>query len=170
VPPLNRIIEFARKEGWAIFASRDWHPPVTKHFKEYGGIWPVHCVAGSKGAEFHKDLDISNAIIVSKGMGNNDDYSAFDGVTESSVSSIKQMPLRYALRAKGIDQVVVGGLATDYCVKETALAASKLGFIVTFLSDASKAVNLKPDDEMNAIHEMKNLGVRIMTVNEVING
>ena len=163
VEPLNKLSNHARKNGWSIFVSRDWHPPVTKHFKNFGGIWPVRCVAESKGAEFHCDLDISNSIIVSKGMGNNDDYSAFDGVTEG-------LPLRYALQAKNVDELFIGGLATDYCVKETVLSACKFGFKVNFLKDASRAVNISINDEDTAINEMKKLGARIITVDEALNG
>lgn len=162
ITQLNKMVGHARKNGWPVFASRDWHPPVTKHFKNFGGIWPVHCVAESKGAEFHSDLDISNAIIVSKGMGNNDDYSAFDGVAEN-------LPLRYALQAKNVNELYIGGLATDYCVKETVLSACKFGFRVNFLKDASRAVNINPNDESLAINEMKKFGARIITTDEAMN-
>lgn len=164
VNPINNLINFGRQNGWQIFVSRDWHPPVTTHFKDYGGIWPVHCVAESIGAQFHKDLDISNAIIISKGMSNNDDFSAFNGVTD------RQYPLSYALQSKNISELFICGLATDYCVKETVLSACRLRFVTNFLIDASRAVNINPNDEKDAIEVMKKLGARIITTNEAMNG
>ena len=164
VAVLNKFTTHARDNGWVIAASRDWHPAVTKHFKAYGGIWPVHCVAESAGAEFHKDLDVSNAIIISKGIGDRDDYSAFDGKTD------KDLPLRYYLDGKRVSEVYVGGLATDYCVKETVLASCKSGFRTYFLKDASRAVNLVPGDDERAISEMKRLGAIVTTTLEVMNG
>lgn len=163
VQPLNKLSAYARQHGWTIVASRDWHPPVTKHFKEFGGIWPIHCVAESNGAAFHKDLDITNAIIISKGTGERDDYSAFDGRTDSGV------PLGMYLNGKAVNEVYVGGLATDYCVKETVLAACRMRFRTFFLKDASRAVNLNPDDEAKAIDEMIQLGAHVVTTDEVIN-
>lgn len=160
---LNKMTAYARDNGWVVAASRDWHPAVTKHFKAYGGIWPVHCVAESKGAEFHKDLDISNAVIVSKGIGDRDDYSAFDGKTDSG------LPLGFYLDGKGVREVYVGGLATDYCVKETVLSACRAGFRTYFLTDASRAVNIKPSDGEQAISEMKRLGAIVTTTLEVMN-
>jgi nicotinamidase/pyrazinamidase len=162
VEPLNNLSNHARQHGWVVVASRDWHPLVTKHFKEYGGIWPVHCVAESKGAAFHKDLDITNAIIISKGVSDRDDYSAFDGRTDSGV------PLGMYLDGKAVKEIYVGGLATDYCVKETVLASCRWGFRTYFLKDASRAVNINPNDEAKAIEEMVRLGTIITTTDEVI--
>ena len=164
VVPLNHLSRYARQQGWVVVASRDWHPPVTKHFKEYGGIWPVHCVAESKGAAFHKDLDITNTMIVSKGVSDRDDYSAFDGRTDSG------LPLGVYLEGKAVKEVFVGGLATDYCVKETVLASCRWGFRTYFLKDASRAVNIKPNDEADAIAEMTQLGAITITTGEVMNG
>src|SRR6266581_680912 len=110
VAVLNRYIELFRAKELVIFASRDWHPARTGHFKAYGGIWPPHCVQGSRGAQFHPDLQLPpQAIIISKGMDpTKDDYSAFAGVSE------QQIPFPETLKILGIRHLYVGGLATDY--------------------------------------------------------
>ncbi len=150
VEPLNRMVDFALKNGWLIIASRDWHPRRTRHFREFGGIWPPHCVQGTHGANFHPELKVENAIIVSKGMDPEDDggYSAFDGKTSEGKSLLQ------VLQKAGIEEVYVGGLATDYCVKATALSAVRAGFKTHFLSDGSMAVNIHPEDGKKAVEEM----------------
>ncbi|HEX8685937.1 MAG TPA: isochorismatase family protein, partial [Pyrinomonadaceae bacterium] len=113
VAPLNRLIEEFLRRGEPVYKSRDWHPARTKHFSAYGGTWPAHCVQGTRGAEFHEDLSRDPRVrVVSKGLGDEDSYSAFDGTT-----------LAEDLRRQGIREVWVGGLATDYCVKNTVLDA-----------------------------------------------
>ena len=164
VEPLNKMIAHARKMGWPIIASRDWHPKQTTHFVTGGCIWPVHCVAGTKGAEFHSELDIiADGVIISKGMGSAENaYSAFEGKTAVNLS------LGYFLTKMELDKVFIGGLATDYCVKATVLDALKLGFKVYLLKDACRAVNIKPNDGKKAIAEMKKIGAIITTVKEVL--
>ncbi len=137
-----------------VVATRDWHLPMTKHFAVGGGIWPIHCVRGTKGAEFHPRLKLDNAAVFSKGMDPEDDggYSGFDGVAEGGVS------LEVFLRSKGITHLRIGGLATDYCVKATVLDALKRGFKVTIECGAIRAVDLHPDDGKKAIQEMVNAG------------
>lgn len=152
VPPLNRLIEEFLKRGEPVFRSRDWHPRQTKHFKEFGGTWPVHCVQDTKGAEFHADLiDDIHIRTISKGMGDEDSYSAFDGTD-----------LALQLRRLGVEEVWVGGLATDYCVKNTVLDALKEGFQVKALKDAMRAVEVNPGDGERAIHEMRAAGAEIV--------
>lgn len=152
IPVLNNYIEQFMQAGQPIYASRDWHPPVTRHFKAYGGIWPPHCIQGTKGAEFHPDLKLPNeAEIISKGMAYDaDSYSAFEGVDRQG------RKLAVALRERGIDHLYIGGLATDYCVKHTAFDALKEGFHVTILEDAVRGVN--EADSACAIEELLRSG------------
>lgn len=168
VEPLNQMVNYALQNGWLIIASRDWHPAVTKHFKPYGGIWPVHCVQGTNGAEFHPDLCVDQAVIISKATQPDEDgYSPFDGYTEGGVFFGGQTLEAY-LRANKVTDLYVGGLATDYCVKAAALDAAKRGFKTHLLVDACRAVNLKLDDGDNAILEMTNAGVILTTTNLVL--
>ncbi len=150
VPILNRHIDQFRAAGLLVIATRDWHPERTSHFKRYGGVWPDHCVQGSPGAAFHANLQLASDIIVmSKGMGADEDsYSAFHGKDESGTS------LAELLRGFGVERIFIGGLATDYCVKQTALDALAHGFKVVVLRDAIRGVNLAPDDSEKALREM----------------
>lgn len=150
IPVLNRYIELFSKNRLPIFASRDWHPRVTKHFREFGGRWPKHCVQNTKGARFHPDLKLpKDAIILSKGMDpDKESYSAFHALDSNGVEFLK------LLDTFGIEELFVGGLATDYCVKFSVLDALRLGFKVNLLTDAIKGVNLKPKDSEEAIREM----------------
>jgi nicotinamidase/pyrazinamidase len=151
VAPLNRLIEEFLERGEPVFKSRDWHPLKTKHFAAYGGTWPVHCVQNTTGAEFHPELiDDMHIRVISKGLGDEDSYSAFDGTD-----------LALQLRRLGVEEVWVGGLATDYCVKNTVLDALKEGFRVKALKDAMRAVEIKPGDGERAVAEMQNAGAEI---------
>ena len=152
VAPLNRLIREFLERGEPVFKSRDWHPAVTKHFAAYGGTWPVHCVQNTRGAEFHPELlDDPRIQIISKGTGDEDSYSAFDGTNLADL-----------LRERGVTEVWVGGLATDYCVKNTVLDALREGFQVKALTEAMRAVNLKPGDDARAIEEMREAGAEII--------
>ena len=152
VAPLNKLIEEFLERGEPVFKSRDWHPPKTKHFSLYGGTWPVHCVQGTKGAEFHPALtDEMHIRIVSKGLGDEDSYSAFAGTD-----------LALQLERLGVEEIWVGGLATDYCVKNTVLDALRHGFRVKALKNAMRAVDLKPGDGERAIEEMRAGGAEIV--------
>jgi nicotinamidase/pyrazinamidase len=151
VAPLNKLIDEFLERGEPVFKSRDWHQENTKHFTQYGGTWPVHCVQNTKGAEFHPDLiDDKHIRVISKGLGDTDCYSAFD-----------ETDLALQLRRLGVEEVWVGGLATDYCVKSTVLDALKEGFRVKALTNAMRAVELKPGDGERAIAEMRNAGAEI---------
>jgi len=154
VPVLNRYIERFADLRLPIFATRDWHPVKTAHFKAYGGVWPVHCVQGTHGAEFHPDLKLTPEItIVSAGMGADEDgYSGFLGRDSSGRS------LAALLRDRGVDRLFIGGLATDYCVKHTVLDGIQEGFQVMLIGDAVRGVNLKPGDSEQAIQEMSAAG------------
>ena len=153
VPPLNKLMQEFLDRGDPVFKTRDWHSPKTKHFEAYGGVWPVHCVQGTPGAEFHRDLlDDPRITIISKGIDESaDGYSGFDGTY-----------LARLLREEKVEQVWVGGLATDYCVKHTVLDALREGFEVKALADAMRAVNLSPDDGAKAIEEMRAAGAEIV--------
>jgi len=152
VAPLNRLIEEFLARGEPVFKSRDWHPARTKHFAAYGGTWPVHCVQNTRGAEFHPELlDDPRIQIISKGTGDEDNYSAFDGTDLASL-----------LRRQGVTEVFVGGLATDYCVKNTVLDALREGFKVRALTEAMRAVNLQPGDDARALEEMRRAGAEII--------
>ena len=163
VPVLNRYIELFSREGLPVFASRDWHPLETSHFLAFGGIWPAHCVQGTKGAEFHPALKLPPAaMIISKGMDpTRDDYSAMHGVGPDGA------PFPETLKRLAVTRVYVGGLATDYCVKESVLAALKLGFAATLLADASRGVEIAPGDSERAVTEMRDAGAEIMTLDDL---
>lgn len=154
VPVLNELILRLVPKGIPVYASRDWHPAKTTHFQTEGGLWPPHCIAGSRGAEFHPDLRLPpSAAIVTKGDRPGDDgYSAFDGHVESG------RRLADDLRARGVTKLVVGGLATDYCVRASVLDACRAGLEVTVVDDGIAAVARRPDDAARAIADMKAAG------------
>jgi nicotinamidase/pyrazinamidase len=159
VPVLNRYARRFAEAGAPIFASRDWHPEKTTHFQAYGGVWPPHCVQGTRGAEFHPDLALPDGTIaVSKGMDPNADaYSCFQADDPNG------MPFAAALGENGAQRLFVGGLATDYCVKATVLDAAREGFQVVVLEDAIRAVNVNPGDGEKAIAEMEAAGAAFVT-------
>lgn len=155
---INEQIAAASDAGAIVVYSQDWHPGSTPHFQKDGGIWPVHCVADTHGAEFHPDLVvIDDAVFIKKGVGGEDGYSAFhlrDPVTGEESST------GLADRLEGVDEVVVVGLALDYCVKETALDAARL-YRTTLLADGTRPVNLEPGDAARAVAEMVIAGVSV---------
>ncbi|MFQ6095567.1 MAG: bifunctional nicotinamidase/pyrazinamidase [Candidatus Bathyarchaeia archaeon] len=157
VPVLNEYIKIFMKAGASVYATRDWHPPNHVSFKEQGGAWPTHCVQNTRGAEFHPDLKLPEGIaVVSKATDpNKEAYSGFEGTN-----------LKEELEAKGIERVFIGGLATDYCVKETVLDAIKLGFETVLLEDAIRGVNLKLEDSERAIREMVDAGAKKATLSD----
>ncbi len=156
IPPINALL---RKAQCLVIATRDWHPDDHCSFKEKGGTWPVHCVKGTKGAEFHPDLEISRiGEIISKGTDpEKEAYSGFEGTD-----------LVGLLRRKGINRVFISGLATEYCVKATALDALKEGFQVVVLEDAIRGVEVKGGDIEKAIAEMKASGIVFTTSDQLM--
>jgi nicotinamidase/pyrazinamidase len=161
VGAVNDAVGEAIAAGALVVATQDWHPESTPHFAKDGGIWPVHCVGGTWGAELHPGFAVPAAAPrVRKGVNGEDGYSGF---TMRDPASGEESPteLEAALRERGIRRVVVCGLATDYCVSATALDATRLGFEVRLLPDAIAAVNLQPGDGDRAIAEMAEAGVRI---------
>ncbi len=159
VPVINREIERALEAGAAVVYTQDWHPESTPHFEKDGGIWPVHCVADSWGAEFHPDLTVKGEV-VRKGTGGEDGYSGFT-VRDPQSGAEGQTGLEGLLRERGIERVVVVGLATDYCVKATALDALAKGFPTHVRRDAIRAVNLEPGDGDASIEELRRAGAEV---------
>jgi nicotinamidase/pyrazinamidase len=152
VAPLNGLMEEFLSRDEPVFKSRDWHPAKTKHFAAQGGTWPVHCVQETHGAEFHPELlNDPRITVISKGTGDEDTYSAFDGTD-----------LANRLHEQGVEEVWVGGLATDYCVKNTVLDALREGFKVKALTGAMRPVELEPGDGERAIEEMRLKGAEII--------
>jgi len=155
---INDQIAAAVGGGARVAYSQDWHPETTPHFQKDGGVWPVHCVADTDGADFHPALDIvEEAVFIKKGVGGEDGYSAFhlrDPVTG------EKSPTGLADRLQGIESVVVVGLALDYCVKETALDAVRL-YDTTLMADGTRPVNLEPGDAARAVAEMVSAGVSV---------
>lgn len=159
VEPINKLIKWFESEGLPIVFTRDWHPDNHLSFKENGGIWPVHCVAGTYGAEFNHNLYFpSVAIIVSKATSfDKEAYSGFQGTGLAST-----------LRDMGVEQLVVVGLATDYCIKSTVIDALKLGFEVQVVDEGIRGVNVNPDDSDKAVEEMKKHGASFISINDFI--
>jgi nicotinamidase/pyrazinamidase len=153
VAPINKLIREFLDRAEPVYKTRDWHPARTKHFAAYGGVWPIHCVQNTRGAEFHADLLEDPRInIISKGIDESaDGYSAFDGTNLGGL-----------LREEGVEEIWVGGLATDYCVKETVLDGVRQGFKVKALADSMRAVNLKADDGAKAVAQMRAAGAEIV--------
>jgi nicotinamidase/pyrazinamidase len=157
VPVLNKYIEKFRNAGAPILFTRDWHPPNHSSFKDQGGPWPPHCVQNSEGAKFHPDLLIPpEGEIVSKADKRDEAYSFFQGTD-----------LGQKLHARGIKRLLVGGLATDYCVKETVLDGLKYGFEVFHLDDASRGVNVNPGDSERALQEMVAIGAKRIGLQDI---
>jgi nicotinamidase/pyrazinamidase len=163
VDTINQEIALARSNGGLVAYTQDWHPEHTPHFAQDGGIWPVHCVHDTWGAALHPALDVvDGAPIVRKGANGEDGYSGFtmrDPVTGETIPT----GLEQQLRDRGVDEVVVAGLATDYCVRASALDAAALGFRTTLLEDAVAAVNLNPGDGERALKECDQAGVLLMS-------
>jgi nicotinamidase/pyrazinamidase len=157
VARVNEEIAQAVTAGSVVVYTQDWHPPATPHFQSGGGVWPVHCVRETWGAEFHPALDVAGEV-VRKGSGAEDGYSGF---TTRDATSGEERPTELAslLKKRGVERVVIAGLATDYCVKETAIDATRLGWDTTVVTEAIRAVNLEEGDDERARAEMRSAGV-----------
>ncbi len=158
IPAVNAAIAAAEAAGACVVYTQDWHPPDTPHFAKDGGVWPVHCVQDTWGAEFHPDLCIAGDV-VRKGTGGEDGYSGFT-VRDPAGGSSSDTLLDSLLRGRRIETVAVAGLATDYCVRDTALDAVARGFATFVLIDAVGAVDLHPGDGARALEAMRRAGVR----------
>lgn len=158
IRPLNSLIRLFDIEGLPLIFTRDWHPRNHCSFLEYGGIWPPHCVKNTKGAEFHPALHVpKKAIIISKATDPKmDAYSGFQGTKLAEI-----------LIERSIAEVFVGGLATDYCVRNTVIDSLKHDFVTYVLTDCVRGVNVKLTDSKVALHEMADAGARKLTSEEV---
>jgi nicotinamidase/pyrazinamidase len=142
-----------------VYATRDWHPPDHSSYAQQGGPWPVHCVAGTHGAAFDPRLDLENVdVVVDKGVDRETD--GYSGFAATSLES--------DLREHGVKRVFVCGLATDYCVKATALDARAAGFDVVVIEDASAAVNVDPADEERALKALRDAGAAVTRSRDIV--
>jgi nicotinamidase/pyrazinamidase len=158
IPTVNAEIAAARDAGALVVFTQDWHPPSTPHFAKDGGIWPVHCVANTWGAELHPDVTApEDAPRVKKGANGEDGYSGFT-MRDPVTGETKPTELEGLLRERGIERIVVCGLATDYCINATALDARRLGFPTYILLDAMRAVALAKGDGQRALDAMQAAG------------
>jgi nicotinamidase/pyrazinamidase len=157
---INREIERAQAAGALVVYTQDWHPETTPHFSKDGGVWPVHCVKGTWGARLHPELDVVGEV-VRKGSGGEDGYSGFS-VRHPASGEVEATPLETVLRERGIGRVVIAGLATDYCVKETALDALDRRFETSVLGDAVRAVDFEEGDGKRALEEVRRAGGRVL--------
>jgi nicotinamidase/pyrazinamidase len=161
VAAVNREIVSASEHGAMVVATQDWHPAHTAHFAAFGGSWPVHCVGGTWGADLHPALAFPESNPrVRKGANGEDGYSGFT-MRDPGTGEAVPTELEALLRAAGVASVMVVGLATDYCVKATALDAVRLGFRTAVLTDAIAAVDLAPGDGRRALDELADAGVEI---------
>ncbi|NPA32048.1 MAG: nicotinamidase [Aquificae bacterium] len=159
IPRLNEYIKLFESKGLPVFFTRDWHPPDHISFKGHGGIWPPHCVQDTPGAQFHPELYIppDNKFIISKGTSRDfDAYSGFQGTILDDL-----------LKERGVRRIFVGGVATDYCVKNTVLGGLSLGYEAFVLGDAIKGVDLKPGDVERAIDQMLTKGAVLTEISEI---
>jgi len=159
VPVANGEVNRALDARGLIVYTSDWHPETTPHFRKDGGIWPVHCVQGTWGADFHPDLQVKGEI-VRKGVRGEDGYSGFT-IRDPVTGVESKTPLEDLLREDGIERVVVLGLATDYCVRETVLDGVRLGFETTVLREGVRAVDLQPGDGDRAVEQMAAAGAKL---------
>ena len=159
VAGINHEIERARAAGALVVYTQDWHPPSTPHFAKDGGIWPVHCVRGTWGAELHPALTVAGEV-VRKGVAGEDGYSGFtmrDAATAAEVPTA----LEGLLRARDIERVVVVGLAADVCVLDTALDALGRGFATVVLSDLTRGVERSSGDTERAFETLAQAGATV---------
>ena len=156
VPVINAQVAAAIAAGGRVFYTQDWHPPDTPHFEKDGGIWPVHCVRDTWGAELHPDLRVEGPV-VRKGSNGEDGYSGFTMRDPETLETL-ETELHQLLTAAGISKLVIAGLATDYCVLATALDARTRDYPTTLLAAGIRAVDLKPGDGARAIAELRLAG------------
>jgi nicotinamidase/pyrazinamidase len=163
IPKINKYIRAFVKKKLPIFATRDWHPVKTRHFRDFGGVWPAHCIHNTRGSLFHPELKLpKDAILLYKGMDpEKDSYSAFHAEDGNGVA------VAHILAKLGIKEIYIAGLATDYCVRFSARDALRHGFKVKILTDAIQGVNLKPKDSESAIKEMVKGGAKKITLKDL---
>jgi nicotinamidase/pyrazinamidase len=157
IEPINALVDAATSSGASVFYTQDWHPSRTPHFDNEGGPWPVHCVAGSWGAELHPRLRLAGPV-VRKGTGMEDGYSGFT-VRDLEAGEDKPTELDAELRTRGVDRLIVVGLALDVCVKATALDAARLGYRTGVLISCSRPIAAEPAEVARVVDEMVAAGV-----------
>jgi len=161
VPVINAEIDRALASGALVAYSQDWHPEITPHFQKDGGLWPVHCLQGTWGAELHPELVVAeDHVLIRKGIGGEDGYSAFS-VRDPRSGEAWETMLGSALRDRMVKRVVVCGLATDYCVVETVTDASARHLDVTVLLPGIRAVDLREGDGQRALERMRDVGAEL---------
>ncbi|HZD16569.1 MAG TPA: isochorismatase family protein [Actinomycetota bacterium] len=156
---VNYEIEQALAAGALVVYTQDWHPEATPHFRKDGGVWPVHCVHDTWGAEFLRGLRVEGPV-VRKGVDGKDGYSGFS-VRDPRSGDVSATQLESLLRERGVERLVIAGIATDYCVVETTVDARRLGFPVTVLKDGIRAVDLEPGDGERATERMREAGAEV---------
>jgi len=161
IPELNRWIRAFRDAGLPIAYSRDWHPSDHCSFAAHGGPWPPHCIQGTPGAEFREDLVVDGTLFCKAFENGRDAYSAFQARKQRADGALEEISLPAWLNSRGVRHLYIGGLATDYCVKHTALDALREHFRVTIIGEAVRGVDVAPGDSERAIHEMKQAGAQI---------
>jgi nicotinamidase/pyrazinamidase len=161
IDPLNEQIASASAAGAVVVYTQDWHPEHTPHFQRDGGIWPVHCVADTWGAELRPGLLVVDGERLRKGADGRDGYSAFS-VRDPRSGETEPTRLERLLRDRRIERIVVGGLATDYCVLETVLDARRMGFDAEVLVAAVRAVDLRPGDGDRALERIRDAGATLV--------
>lgn len=159
IPVINELVERATAAGAPVVYTQDWHPERTPHFVTDGGTWPVHCVRDTWGAELHPDLRVDGPV-VRKGTGGEDGYSGFS-MRDVGSGDERSTGLDETLRERGVERVVVVGLAEDVCVKETALDARRLGYDTTVIRSATRPVEVEPGDADRARSELTHAGVHL---------
>lgn len=182
VPEGDKVVAIANRlmpQFDLVVATQDWHPAghgsfASTHSRAIGEmidlngvpqiLWPDHCVQGTRGAEFVPGLNVAGIHeVVRKGSDAGvDSYSGFFDNARRKATGLESL-----LRSRGVDEVYVMGLTTDYCVKTTAIDAASLGFKTTLILEGSRGVNLKPDDVAKAVEDMKRAGVRVCSVDDV---
>jgi len=159
VQPLNRVIDSFRDMGLPIVFTRDWHPRNHISFKERGGPWPPHCVAKTTGAEFNPELHVpGDVVVISKAT--EPDFEAYSGFQGTGLASL--------LKQVGASELFVGGLATDYCVKQTALDALAEGFEVNVMTDCVRGVDVRKGDSDSALRLMARSGAELVSSNDAV--
>ena len=159
LPVIDAELNAAEAAGAPVFYTQDWHPPTTPHFAKDGGIWPVHCVQDTPGAQLLPGLRVSGPV-VRKGSDGGDGYSGFS-VRDPVSGETAVTQLGALLDQAGVRRLVVVGLAGDYCVKETALEARQLGYAVSVPLAATRFVNLQPGDDDRAVEQLRSAGVDV---------
>jgi nicotinamidase/pyrazinamidase len=162
VPVLNRWVEAFRDAGHPIVYTQDWHPRDHLSFKERGGAWPVHCVRGTRGADFHPALDVTGAVFRKAYLPDREGYSGFEGRFAREGGVDEAVSLSVWLKSRGVRHAFVGGLATDYCVRATALDALAEGFATHVIASATRPVDVRPGDGDAALAELRERGAEVL--------